>query len=757
MRDKANFTEFRALECGSHFPGHTWTGGTMAGGQSPLDPLFYLHHGNLDRLWAIWQRNNPASEQYSTTGISCGAANNVAAVALNDAMVGGATPASMMDHRALGYSFPRDLALEAAVLGDPDFPSFQSGDPTEITLETPQVVFNDVPSGDTTARAALFTVEGCGPLVFEVESGPTGNFSLLEPGPFPYPAGPFPTEAFRIWALFTGGPAGSSDPGGVMTVVARDAFGTEVGRWNNIPLVANSVARPTAAVALVLDESGSMLSDAGNNRVRIDVLRDAAKTFVDQLYDDNALTLISFADAGAKLTDLTVAGPLNSAARTAARTQIDLHGPADGTPLTSIGAGLQEAAAEFAGSPIADDFDVQATVVFTDGYETRAPYIADIAELITDRIYAVGIADAANVANDTLMELANGSNGYMLVKGALQQDDEFLLEKFFIQILAGVTNQQMVLDPSGWLTLGSVARVPFSIAGSDIGFDAIALSRAPQYMLTALEAPDGTIIDPSKLPAAAHRIGHQTNGFRVTLPVVVDGTGHWEGQWNLLMAFFPDDLIKRGQKRAPLASSVGPAGQRALRYEALVHARSNLRLRTSVDQDSFAPGSTAFLRATITEYGQPLRGSASVTVTHTEPDGTIVTRPMSRTDRGIYEARMILARSGAHAFRMKARGVSFRGDVFTREQLLSALVGRKATGPGGGGTGPGGSGGGPKDDLTERICQMIACMSRRKVFDARFLKLLAEFGMDGQEAAKCLRAFCETKDPTVICKLIDRR
>jgi hypothetical protein len=34
------FANFRAMEFGTHVPGHTWTGGTMQGTSSPLDPLF---------------------------------------------------------------------------------------------------------------------------------------------------------------------------------------------------------------------------------------------------------------------------------------------------------------------------------------------------------------------------------------------------------------------------------------------------------------------------------------------------------------------------------------------------------------------------------------------------------------------------------------------------------------------------------------------------------------------------------------------
>ena len=52
------FREFRpALETGSrlHNFGHTWIGGSMAMMSSPQDPIFFLHHANVDRLWALWQ------------------------------------------------------------------------------------------------------------------------------------------------------------------------------------------------------------------------------------------------------------------------------------------------------------------------------------------------------------------------------------------------------------------------------------------------------------------------------------------------------------------------------------------------------------------------------------------------------------------------------------------------------------------------------------------------------------------------------
>ena len=34
----------------------------------PSDPLFYLHHGNLDRIWWKWQNANPSARMYAVSG-----------------------------------------------------------------------------------------------------------------------------------------------------------------------------------------------------------------------------------------------------------------------------------------------------------------------------------------------------------------------------------------------------------------------------------------------------------------------------------------------------------------------------------------------------------------------------------------------------------------------------------------------------------------------------------------------------------------
>jgi tyrosinase len=76
---------------------HTWVGGAMITEASPNDPIFWLIHANLDRIWAEWQATH--TDNYPETGAPDG--EN-----LYDHMpIAGFTPADMLDHFALGYSY----------------------------------------------------------------------------------------------------------------------------------------------------------------------------------------------------------------------------------------------------------------------------------------------------------------------------------------------------------------------------------------------------------------------------------------------------------------------------------------------------------------------------------------------------------------------------------------------------------------------------------------------------------------------------
>ena len=43
---------------GAHNQVHVYVGGTMEEMHSPADPVFWLHHAEIDRIWSIWQSNH---------------------------------------------------------------------------------------------------------------------------------------------------------------------------------------------------------------------------------------------------------------------------------------------------------------------------------------------------------------------------------------------------------------------------------------------------------------------------------------------------------------------------------------------------------------------------------------------------------------------------------------------------------------------------------------------------------------------------
>jgi tyrosinase len=49
------------LEGNAHNNVHNNIGGWMPSASSPRDPIFFMHHSNIDRIWAVWNQNNPNS------------------------------------------------------------------------------------------------------------------------------------------------------------------------------------------------------------------------------------------------------------------------------------------------------------------------------------------------------------------------------------------------------------------------------------------------------------------------------------------------------------------------------------------------------------------------------------------------------------------------------------------------------------------------------------------------------------------------
>ncbi|MGA7731663.1 MAG: tyrosinase family protein [Chloroflexia bacterium] len=143
--DKTTYHDFQnAVESGSgtspshglHNSLHGWfgSGAHMASTiYSPFDPIFYLHHCNADRLWALWQMDGHETEyptsggdaehhrtdpMYPWVGGAAGYSSNYSfpPIVMPDfSALGVITPEDVLDHRALGYCYDSQVVMGVAL------------------------------------------------------------------------------------------------------------------------------------------------------------------------------------------------------------------------------------------------------------------------------------------------------------------------------------------------------------------------------------------------------------------------------------------------------------------------------------------------------------------------------------------------------------------------------------------------------------------------------------------------------------------
>jgi len=95
---------------GMHNLVHVWVGGSMLPGTSPNDPIFFLHHSNVDRLWNLWQKQNGGAFGTGYLPVSGGPPGHN----LNDPMFPWNTaadtrrPADNVNSLSLGYKYDTD-------------------------------------------------------------------------------------------------------------------------------------------------------------------------------------------------------------------------------------------------------------------------------------------------------------------------------------------------------------------------------------------------------------------------------------------------------------------------------------------------------------------------------------------------------------------------------------------------------------------------------------------------------------------------
>jgi hypothetical protein len=685
------------LESDVHNGPHVWVGGEMMSGHSPRDPAFFLHHCYIDMLWAQWQLRNPGAPFVPSAG----------APDVGDHMhPWPATVGSVLDHRAINvYSYPAGYIADAPRVSPPP------AAPRSIT-------FPAVPAGLTFLGAALFQVDACENLTFDiaapvVDSGPAGTaFSRLDTSivvdPHVEPVG-------RIWIAYQGTTAGDHATGHV------DVSCVETGENWVVPIVADVVQPPTAAIALLLDRSNSMNSESGiaPGVPRSAVLRFSAPPCVDVLDANHAVTVIGFDHDPHLMRALTTA---DVAGRFQLNAAIGGYAP-NPQGWTAIGEAVNYAHGQLAP---AMGYNIKATVVLTDGRENHGPHnrlaIGDVQGLIDEHVYAIGLGTPANIQPAALQALCNGNNGYMLITGELNQDAYFRLAKYYQQIISGVTNQDIVLDPEGWVYAGQLVRIPFYLAETDITARAVLLTDNPHAILFGLETPAGQVIVPTTMhPMVEFRVGAAVEMYRVAMPLPLGAEQAQAGQWTALIAI--------GGTPSSLTHGFGTQ-QRSARYNLSIHTYSNLRMRATLTQSSNEPGATIYLRATLTEYAIPLQSHATVRAEMVRPDETQAVVSFTRSGAGAYEASVPATQSGVYRFRIIAEGRTMRGQRFTREQTLTGAVW-----PGGDQPPP------PPGNPGQQFCRLVHCLLNEQ----GVRELLRKHGIDPAHIARCLDEVCRSE------------
>ena len=110
-----------AITTRTHNAGHRFIGGHMGGAFSPNDPIFWLHHANVDRIWAHWQQKRIADVPGATHDQHWPAPNELSPFTLRQAPLGHRLNDVMWPWvgNAAGY---RTVSVSAAVVNRlPDF------------------------------------------------------------------------------------------------------------------------------------------------------------------------------------------------------------------------------------------------------------------------------------------------------------------------------------------------------------------------------------------------------------------------------------------------------------------------------------------------------------------------------------------------------------------------------------------------------------------------------------------------------------
>ncbi|MCO6434795.1 tyrosinase family protein [Nitrosomonas nitrosa] len=710
---------------------HRWVVGAMITASSPNDMVFWLHHAAIDRMWTLWQKKNPALDPYvGSATLGHGLTDTMIFHDPGDPApwVGTATPQQMIE----GHTIHGD-----GVWYDTDLP--------EISLDSgPTLAFGDIPEGLTTFRAVRFRIQTCRATRFRITAAPTGNFGLTPLGT-EFIAQPDEAANFvngYVWVQFHAvGAASQSSSVSIQAYIIDDegyyavTEGAEfaLGSWS-VNLTAGVEARANNAVVLVLDRSGSMAAAAGGTSTRSSLLKNAVGVFHTLMLPDDEIGVVSFDDL--------VETPLPLTTQSAGLGTLLTGTALDPRGLTGIGLGIQTAAPILAGSSHTN----RSMLILTDGNENVHPYVNELpAGTISNRTFSIGFGLPGQVSDTVLSAIASNTGGFFSVTGNFSTEEQrFFLTKHFVQVLAGATNANIIIDPQGELGWGDSHIVEFDVAATEVSIDVIALCPLADLLEFVLLTPGGQIVNPASAavePNVQFLVKGDVAFYRLLLPAlpaaaVGSHAGRWQAHFQLRkLEELKGWLVEHRQAWTTLATL---RGRGTLPYNCIVHTYSNLNFDALLIQAAFTPGSEIKLETTLSEYGVPFGRHANVWAEVTRPDGSTDSVLYSESGSGRHKAAYSTSGAGVYQFRVRANGATSSGHPFTREKLLTASIFAGE-----------GAGSGGLDDLIdvirerdERLCRLLLCLTEQGVLDERIEKALREAGIDINAIRKCIKQWC---------------
>lgn len=719
---------FRSSLEGAHDSAHGFFGiGNIASGHSAFeDPFVFLLHANVDRLFAQWQ-TEPGQEYrlgpddvYGDESDTTGEGSITHPFQPWDGSVEFGAPIAPW----IGGSSAIEVknCRHPSVVKPPCYDTL----PLTVTQVAPlagqPIRFLDAVEGEQTARALRLRVRGCRQVTCNATLTGDAAFSLLSTSvTSPEPDG-FESHDVLIWVLFNPGAVGSIASGTLQVAVP------ETGSTFSVSIEANVIAKPAVAASLVLDRSGSMDLPSGvANNTRMQILRMAAPLFVTLLDDADGIGVVRFDTDAVEATPVQVAGSqIAGIGRTAALSAINSHAT-NPAGLTAIGDGLEAAANQLA--TVAALFPTAATVVFTDGFETAPKYISEVADIINNRVFAIGLGTPDQLNPSTLNDLVDSSGGFLMLTGNPGPDDQILLQKYFAQVLAGVTNSQIVVDPEGFVTAKGKTTVPYFLTEADSRSDVIVLSPAAEALDIQLEAPDGTIIDATngaELVASATYQTLRVNLSKLSKPQ--DPAGRWLAHLSIDRKGLARWLRQIEEKKEH--GTLVRLNAHGIQFTLTVQARSSLKLSVRVDQPSRLPGSKAQIMATLTQASIPLTHSAKLSMNVTDPAGIVSNRTLKMSEPGVFCADLSTSMAGVYRILVRAEGTTLHGVPFTREELRTVSVWKRGDEP----SRP------ANDPIKPGIdwCGLLHCITSDDVLR----KFADQNGIDLERLRECVKKYC---------------